>query len=140
MINWQNRQHRMIIIVSAALVLLVIAVLMFLSLRKNSGNQAGPNQSGTQNKNGRVETAPVQIVKWREQEVVRLAKANHDKILYQEILASKDSGRCKEMQNLDGEASCLLSLALDLNDASMCDKISQKDFADACKEKYQVKK
>ncbi len=133
MINWQNRRQRLIIISSLVLLLVVLAAAIFIFLKKPVSPQNNP--SPVSSSTSKTNQIPESVAKWRAKETARLAKANHDQALYAQILTSKDASRCQEMQNLDGNNLCLLSLAVDLGDSSICDKISQPDFAAACRQK-----
>ncbi len=140
MINWQNRQHRFIIIISGALLLFALVSWLFFSLLNKPKEEL--KQLGTKQPENAQKFYPVNegITKWRQKEAARLEKAKHDKALYQEILASKESSRCQEMQNLDGASICLLSLATDLRDGKICDQISNEEFKTACQDNFKIKK
>ncbi|MFZ4648595.1 MAG: hypothetical protein ACOYMB_03080 [Patescibacteria group bacterium] len=136
MINWQNRQHRIIIIASAVLLLVILFTLVFLIFSKNKKNNNNQqfDQSQVVSKK-KSDLPPTEILQWREKEKNRLAKATHDEALYKELVASKDSSRCQEMQNLDGPSICLFSLASELKNPVLCEQISNKEWQEACRDK-----
>lgn len=136
MINWQNRQHKIIIIGSAAILLIAIIVLLFFWLNKKSDNNF--NQNNQAGQTNQIKTYPVseELASWREKETTRLKKADHDKALYQEIKNTKDTSRCQEMQGLNGNELCLLDLATELKDQSICEKITNQEFLTACQENF----
>ena len=135
MINWQNRQHKIIIIGSAAILLIAIIVLLFFWLNKKSDDTYNQNNQGQTNQ---VKTYPVsaELASWREKETARLKKADHDKVLYQEIKSTKDTSRCQEMQGLNGNELCLLDLATELKNKAICEKITNQEFLAACQENF----
>lgn len=137
MINWQNRQHKIIIIGSAAILLIAIIVLFFFWLNKKSDDTFNQtNQQEKETNQTKTYSVPESINAWREKETARLAKAAHDTALYQEIKTSKDANRCQEMQGLDGKEICLLALAGELKDQTICEKITNQEFLTACQENF----
>ncbi len=137
MINWQNRQHKIIIIGSAVILLIAVVVLLFIFFSQKLENpQENKNQSGGKNQPAKTYSVPESISVWREKESNRLEKAAHDTALYQEIKISKEVDRCQEMQGLNGKEICLLGLAGELGDQTICEKISDQEFLFACQEKF----
>ena len=137
MINWQNRQHKIIIIGSAAILLMAIIILLFVFFNQKSENpQENKNQPGGNSQPAKTYSVPESISAWREKESNRLEKAAHDTALYQEIKISKDANRCQEMQGLNGKEICLMVLAGELADQTICEKISNQEFLIACQEKF----
>ncbi len=136
MINWQNRQHKIIIISSAVILLIAIIFLLFFFFNKKTTDLPKNENQPTNNEQTKNYSVPESIKEWREKETARLTKAEHDTALYQEIKNSKNADRCQEMQGLNGKNICLLSLASDLQDEKICEKISDQEFLFACQEKF----
>lgn len=134
-INWQNKKHRLLIILSASLIL-VLLVYLFVSLLSSRSVNKNAKPTTLNTKIQKSDPPPLENLQWREKERARLAKAGHDQALYTEILAKKDVARCSEMQDLDGESFCLLALAVDLNDQVICDRLTNEDFRSACQSKF----
>lgn len=137
MINWQNRQHRIIIISVISLIVIVMGIIFWLFNRQSDSNKSLVVQSNLQTEEAAI-NLPISVIQRREQERSRLKKADHDKALYQELLTSKDSNRCVEMEGLEGREICLLSLAKEFNDSSLCEKIDILEWKKACQSEFFV--
>lgn len=136
MINWHNRQQRVIIIGSLAIIFIAVLVLLFLWFTKKPVNNFGqPTQNNPVEQN-KINQTPPAISEWREKETLRLSKADHDKAIYEEIKASGDFNRCSEMQGLNVADFCFADLAIELKNETICEKIVNEEIILSCKDNF----